>query len=245
MAQSTLLNHTWQVYKRNFGLIMAMALPGLFGLLIPLVAGTPAFVSIGGAYLRTGSIPDLDPFSAGLMLVSLLVSLFLMSFAIVNINLVIKSQRTLTQMGQSVLRSLTTTTISVFWVYLITVLILFITQLLTFEMDGQQFVVPLVTLAVGLATLFMPTAMVIDELRPYRALERSVGMVLKKGPLVLFWLGALLLAISIVTGLLLWLAPHPWGSWLVIIFNSLFVTPFMVVLLGQIYISKYTILEKN
>ncbi|MFH1306186.1 MAG: hypothetical protein ABIH83_00830 [Candidatus Micrarchaeota archaeon] len=36
--------------------------------------------------------------------------------------------------------------------------------------------------------------------------------------------------------------PHSVGPWFVLIFNSLIVLPYLIVMLAQIYISKYTIL---
>lgn len=241
-GQPSIFEHTWKTYTENFGLIVLLALPGLFALIIPLLVGTPSFIALGGTYLRTGSIPDLTPMSAAAMLVSLIISLFLMSFALVNINLVIKSQRTMTQIGKAVMSSLTTTTLSVFWVFLVTTLLLLIVQLLTFEYGAQAALAPLLNFAAGIVLLFVPTAMVMDELRPWRALERSIQTVLRKAPLVLLWMLIALMSLTVIDGLALGLIPHPFASWLVLVFNSLAVVPYLVVLLGQIYISKYTIL---
>lgn len=241
-AQPSIFEHTWRVYRQNFWLILLMAVPGLFALLIPLLVGTPSFIALGGTYLRTGSIPDLTPPSAGVMLVALLLSLYLMSLAIVNINLVIKSERTLTQVGKEVMRNLSTTTLSVFWMYLIGVLMLLIIQLITYEYNMQALLSPLLSMVVGMGLLFLPTAMVMDEVRPWRALERSARILVTKAPLVALWMVIALLSLTLVDGVLLWLAPHPLASWLVLLFNSLLVLPFLVVMLGQVYISKYTIL---
>ncbi len=243
MAKTSLLAHAWEVYTRNFWLIVLMAVPGLFGLAIPLLVGTPSFVALGGAYLRTNSIPDLTPLSSGLMVLSLIVSLFLMSFAIVNINLVIKSQRTLTQIGNEVAKSATTTTLSVFWIFLMASISLLIIQLLTYEYGLQSVLAPLLSLAIGLAILFVPTAMVIDDVRPYRALQRSINTVLSKSPLVLLWLLVAFVSLVAVDAVFLFVLPHPFASWLVLIVNSVLIHPYLIVLLGQIYISKYTILE--
>ncbi len=238
----SIFEYTWKAYTENFWVILLMAVPALFALAIPILVGTPTFIAMGGTYLRTGSIPDLNSTSAALMLVSLLLSLFLMSFAMVNINLVIKSQRTLTQIGKEVMRNLSTTTLSVFWMYLIGVLMLFIIQLVTFEYNLQAILAPLLSMGVGMGLLFLPTAMVMDDVRPWRALERSARIIVTKAPLVLLWMAIALLVLTMVDGLSLWLLPHPLASWLVLLFNSLVALPYLVVMLGQIYISKYTIL---
>lgn len=241
-GQPTLLEHTWKVYAENFNIILLLALPGLLALLVPLAVGTPIYISLGGLYLRTGSIPDLTSASAGVMLATVLLSVFLMSFALASINLVIKSERTMTHIGKEVIRSLTTTALSVFWVFLFALLAFFIIQLVTYEYRLQAILSPLLSFALGLALLFVPTALVIDEVRPWRALELSVKTLVTKLPLVGLWLVITLLLLSLADGLFLWLLPHPLASWLALLFNSLIVLPFIVVMLGQIYISKYTIL---
>jgi hypothetical protein len=245
MVDAMVFEHTWKVYTRHFALISIMAVPGLFGLLIPLLVGTPSFVALGGSYLRTESLLDLSPAAAGFTIVALLVSLYLMSFAVVNINLVVKSSRTLTQVRNEAAKSITTTTVSVFTVFLIAILALFVIQLFTFEYDTQGWLAPLANLLIGMGMLFVPTAMVIDEVRPYRALERSVHMCMSKSPLVIIWLIIGMVSLIVADGLLLWIIPHPFASWLVLLINSLFILPFLVVMLAQIYMSKYTILERN
>lgn len=241
--QPSLFEHAWKTYTDHFGIIVLMAVPGLLALLVPLFVGTPAYIALGGVYLRTGSIPDLTSMSAAVMLVSLLVSLFLMSLAWVNINLVIKSQRTMTNIGKEVMNSLTTTTLSVFWVFMVAVLLFFIIQLVTFEYGAQGAIAPVLNLLVGAGMLFMPTAMVMDDLRPWRALERSIQTLLTKAPLVVLWLLIALVTLTVLDGLALWILPHPFASWVVLFVNSLLVVPYLMVLLGQIYISKYTILQ--
>lgn len=239
----TILEYTWKSYSKNFLAISTMAVPGLIAMLIPALVGAPAYLTLGGLYLRTGSIPDLAGVHVAVILVGVLASLFLMAFALVNINLVIKSERTLTNIGKQVMSHLSTTTLSVFWIYLIGVLGLFIVQLLTYEWGVQKVLAPILSMVVGLALLFVPTAMVMDEARPYRALGKSVETVMRKWPLVLLWMVVALLVMSIVDGALLWLLPHPFASYFVLLLNSMFLLPYLVVMLGQIYISKYTILS--
>ena len=243
MERASILAHTWEVYAQNFWLLALMAIPGFFGLAIPVLIGTPSFIALGGSYLRTGSIPDLTPMSLATMLSSLLLSLFLMGFAIVNINLVVKSQRTLTQIKKEVIASISTTTLSVFWVFLVALLLLLIIQLLGYEYGLQAILSPIIALPIGLIMLFMPTAMVIDEIRPFRAMQRSVETIISKLPLVILWNVIALILLVIIDVIFLWLIPHPFASWLVLLVNSIIILPYLVVLLAQIYISKYTILE--
>lgn len=244
MVLKAVFQHTWETYTKHFWLIMFMAVPGLFALIIPSLVGTPTFAALGATYLRTNSIPDLSQAKTAVMIATVLLSLFLMSFAIVNINLVIRSTRTLTHVREEIMQSLGTTTLSVFWVYLVVEIILLIIQLYTYELGAQALLAPLLNGVAGMVVLLMPTAMVIDEVRPGRALERSIQTVLRKLPLFVVWLLGGLITLSIVE-LVLLAVLRPWAPALMVLFSSLILMPFMVVSLGQIYISKYTIIDKS
>jgi len=246
MAKDSIFSYTWNVYSSNFWLILLMAVPGLLAMAIPILVGTPDFIALGGAFLRTNSIPDLNPGQAALMVAAAIISVFLMSFCIVSINLVIKRERTLTHVRGEIMRSLGTTTLSVFWIYLVAALMLLIVQLYTFEYEVQALLAPLINLVIGLVILFMPTAMVMDEVRPWRALERSLDTMWRKLPLICLWLLTGLFAISIFEFVLLLLTPiRSFVPVIVLLFTSMLLMPFMIVMLGQIYISKYTIIARS
>jgi hypothetical protein len=231
-----------------------MAVPGLIAMAIPLVVGTPAFIALGGAYLRTNSIPDLGPAQAAAMIAATLISVFLMSFCVVSINLIVKRERTLSRVREELIKSLGTTTLSVFWVYLLASIILFIAQLYTFEYGVQEFLAPFIGLIVGIMMLLIPTAIVMDEARPWRALELSISVAIRKLPLILIWIFFGLFVLSAFELAILWLTDPSFGILsflrplahpLILLFNALILMPFLIVMLGQIYISKYTILSHS
>ena len=244
MSIKPIFQHTWETYTKHFWLIMLMAIPGLFALIIPALVGTPSFNALGATYLRTNSIPDLSQGNTLVMIVTVLISIFLMSFALVNINIVIRSSRTLTNVKNEIMQSLGTTTLSVFWVYLLAEILLLIIQLYTYQLGAQGFLAPLLNGVIGMVILLMPTAMVIDEVRVGRALERSISTILRKLPLIVIWLLSGLISLSIVEFVLLAVV-RPYAPALMVLFSSLILMPFMVVALGQIYMSKYTIIEKS
>jgi hypothetical protein len=248
MGNKGILSYAMQIYLENFALIMLAAVPGFLGLVIPLVVGMPTYIALGGAYLRTGTIPDLEPVQAAVMVITLLISLYFMSFAIVGINLVVKRQRTLKKLSLEELGSIAKMTNSVFTVFVIAEILLLLVQLLTFEYQVQRIAAPVLGLVIGLGMLFMPTAIVMDDVRLFRAMQRSFDLVGRKSMLVLQWIVFAIVLLSLVDLVVLFLVgllpfiPHFIGSWLVMIFNSLVLMPFLIVMLAQIYISKYTIL---
>jgi len=241
MAEN-ILSHSFEAYFKNIKLISFFALPSLLAFFIPTLVNTPVFAALGGTFLRTGSIPDLQTADLGVIIAGVLASLYLMSFAIVNINIVIKSQRTSTSIKNEVLKGITGYTFNVFLLFLLGTIALLIIQLLTFELGAQSWLSPILSLLVWLPLFYAPAGLVIDELRPFRAAQRSFNMVFSKLPYMLLWLAISFVLLSLLDLVFLWLFPHKLGSLAVLLINSLVLVPFLIVFQTQIYMSKYTIL---
>ncbi|PIT84675.1 hypothetical protein COU37_02000 [Candidatus Micrarchaeota archaeon CG10_big_fil_rev_8_21_14_0_10_45_29] len=255
--RKSLLKYTWDIYRKNFALLVLAAVPGLLGLVIPLIVSAlntadPIYISLGATYLRTMSIVDLSTIDVVVMGVSFLISLYLMSFAIVGINLVVKRQRTLRRLEMEVIKSIAQMTNSVFVVFLSATMILLIIQVVAYEYNAQAVLAPILNFVVGLGLLLMPAALVMDDVRAFRALQRGLRVVAKSPRAVFEWIVVALILLSVldfilffVFGLLDNVLPfnvHFVASWIVLAFNSLIILPYLIVMLAQIYISKYTIL---
>jgi len=242
MAEN-ILSYSFKAYSQNVRLISFFSLPALIALLVPLLVNTPVFAALGGSFLRTGSIPDMTGAELGIVIVALLASLYLISFAIVNINLVIKSQRSGTSIKNEVIKGITGYTLNVFLLFLLGTIALLIIQLLTFELGAQAWLSPLLSLLIWLPLFYAPAALVIDDMRPWRAAEKSFKMVFSKLPYFLLWLAISFVLLSLLDVIFLSLLPHKLGSLAVLILNSLVLMPFLIVLQTEIYLSKYTILD--
>lgn len=242
MAEN-ILTYSFQAYTKNVKLISFFSIPALIALLIPLLVNTPVFAAMGGTFLRTGSIPDMTASDLGVIIIVLIACLYLISFAIVNINLVIKSQRTGTSIKNEVIKGITGYTLNVFLLFLLGTLGLLIIQLLTFELGAQAWLSPILSLVVWLPLFYAPAALVIDDMRPFRAAQKSFSMVFSKLPYFLLWLGIAFVLLSLLDLVFLNVLAHKTGSLVVLLVNSLVLMPFLVVLQTQIYMSKYTILD--
>jgi len=232
-------------YIKNIKLIVFFSISFLLAFLIPLFSPTPTYIALGGIFLRTGSMfIDLTYQDIGLILLSLLSSLFLISFAIVAINLLIKSQRTLTNIRTEIIEGVEKYTLIVFWLYTMAFIISLVVILISYEYNLQELIAPLFSLLVHLPLFYMPAAIVIDEMRPINAMKMSLYMIRKRFKyFVLFILvGWALLSISDLF-LISLKSYFQWSSYVVLIINSLFILPFLIILQTQIYLTKYTILK--
>jgi hypothetical protein len=237
MAEN-IISHSLAAYAKNIKLISFFSIPALIAFLIPTLVNTPVFSALGGTFLRTGSIPDMSGPELAIVLFGLLISLYLMSFAIVNINIVIKSQRTGTSIKKEVLKGITGYTLNVFILFLLGTLALFLIQLLTFEFNAQSWLAPILSLLVWLPLFYAPAGLVIDDLRPFRAAQKSFSMVFSKIHYFALWLIAALLLLSILDIAALSLLPHKMGSFAVLLLNSLLLMPMLIVFQTQIYMIK-------
>lgn len=225
-------------YFKRLGLILAFSVPFIFAFLIPVFVSPPTFPALGGIFLRTGSIPELSIFDIIITAVAYGIALFLLSDTIVNINLIVRSRRTLTIIKKEILSAIGTYAMRIFYISTLMVLLQFVFQILTYGIPFQSVIYPLLTLVVSLALFFVAPAVVIDNYSTPHAIRRSIEMVLKKPFSVGLWTLFALLIISVVTviGSIL---PSPFSWYFVLFINSLFVLPFLVVLQTQIYMEKY------
>ena len=241
MAEN-IITHSISAYFKNIKMIFFFSVPMLIAFMIPIFVRTPTFIAAGGLFLRTGSIPDMSQLEAGVMIISFLVSLFLIAFTITNINIVIKAQRTATSVGREVVKGITGYTLNVFWLMLIAELMLLVIQLITFEYKVQEIVAPILSFLVMLPFFYAPAGLVIDDLRPWRAVEKSLAMVVSKLPYFLLWLLIAFVSLSLTSFVFLALLPHGMAQMAALVLNSLIVMPFLIVMQTQIFISKYTII---
>jgi hypothetical protein len=234
------LGHAMELYRERAGFVLLFSLPFIIALIIPSLVSGPTYVALGAVFLRTGSIPEIEPLGAAVVLSAYLVSMFLISESIVSITLLVKVKRTLANPTAEVLGALRKYGVTVFLAYTLAAMLILVAQLLTFDLEARGILLPLFMLAISFGIFFVPQAMVIDDCRLGRAIDASYAMVRQKWVDVAVWM--LIGAISLtVTSLLFYLLPHPLGSYVVMLLNSLFVIPFLVIYQAHIYMKKYAL----
>jgi hypothetical protein len=234
------LEHSIALYREKAGFILLFSLPFIIALLIPSLVSGPTFISLGAVFLRTGSIPEVDPAAVAVMLSAYLVSMFLIAQSIVSITLLVKVRKTQTNPTTEVVKALRKYGIAIFLAYTFAAMLILIAQLLTFDLEIRTILLPLLMLLISTMVFFVPQAMVIDNYRLGRAVDASISTVGKKFLDVVLWvlIGTLLLTLS---ELILFLLPYPLGSYLVLLVNSVFVLPFLVIYQAHIYMKKYAL----
>jgi hypothetical protein len=86
---------------------------------------------------------------------------------------------------------------------------------------------------------FVPPAVVIDNSDTPTAIKRSVQMAIKNPTMVIVWALVGLVSMSLVEQVAFFILPSPFSGYLILLVNSLFVLPFLIVLQTQMYMEKY------
>lgn len=239
------ISYAKKFYFSRLKLILVFSIPFLLALLIPILVAAPTYLAVGGVFLRTGSIPELSWLDILLTAIAYIVTVFLISDTIVNVNLIIQSKRTLNQIRKNILSAMGTYAMRIFYVYTIMLLLLFAFQLITYENSLQSLLYPLFVFILSFLLFFVPPAVVIDHSDTPTAIKRSVEMALRKPLFVLSW-GIIGLVLISVTELLAFaILPSPFSQYAVLVVNSFFILPFLVVLQTQMYMEKYPLAREQ
>ncbi len=241
--------HTSDAYGRNGKLVLFFSVPFLIA--VPLLLLLPNFATMGGIFLRFGSLPsNINAAELAFIAAVFLVSLLLASFAISAINIVIRSQRTLNHMTHYEVQRIELATFRLFAVLLAATIVILAVNLLLLDVQVsvggktvpvQPLLGSLLAFIVSGAILFAPQAIAVDDIGPYGAVSKSISfMTHHLKTFVLFLaLGSILLLLNDALFLTLLPASSRIASLLV---NAFLIVPFLEVVKTQVYLSKYTLI---
>jgi len=226
-------------YLKRLGLIVIFSVPFILAFLIPVLVPAPTYLALGGVFLRTGSIPELSLTDIVITVVAYAIAMFVIADTIVNINIVVRSKRTLTAITNEVFGAMGTYALRIFLIYTCILLALFATQILTYDHPLQSWIYPIVAFAISFLMFFVPPAVVIDNSGVASAMKISFEMALKNPHFVLIWAFGALLVLSFVKVFGDVVFSNPFSAYFVLLVNCLLVLPFLTVLQTQMYMEKY------
>lgn len=235
-----LFGYATQFYLRKLPVLLVFSIPMIFAFLIPLFVPAPTFIALGAEVLRTGSLPDLTLTDVTITALAYLLSLFIISDAIANINLILKSRRTLSPQSNEVIAALSTYALRITYVYTMLLLLFSLFQILTFEKPLETWIYPLLVFLLSYLLFFAAPAIVIDDASVHHAIGHSVRMALKKPQLFLAWTLTGFVLLSLVRLFFGFVLPG-YASALTLFFNALFVLPYLIILQTHMYMEKYAL----
>ena len=247
-----LFKNSFAAYWGNFRLISFFSLPFLLSVIVfSFVFPLPNFTALGGIFLRFGSVQhDLAAIDFAVTALSFLVSLFLFSFALASVNVVIRSQRTLNSLTQYEVQRVETATFKLFVLLLAAFLSILVFNLLVSDLQissagGKMPIGPLLgslfSFIISLSLLYAPQAIAVDDVALQHAISSSIRTIKNQFSLTLFFL-ALAAVLLILNAWVFQSLGLSFSRILSAAVNGMILLPFLEVLKTQIYLSKYTLL---
>jgi hypothetical protein len=236
---SRTFKYATEFYLKRLGLIIIFSAPFLLAYIVTVLVQAPTYLAIGGVFLRTGSSSELSILDIIITSLAYALSMFIMGDTVVNINIIIRSKRTLTSIKHEVLAAMGTYAMRIFYISTLFLLVMFILQLLTYDNPLQSWIYPLAMLVLSSLLFFVPPAVVIDNSDTPTAIRRSARMAVQNPHFVLLWTALLLLAVSCVKLGSDLLFSSPFSGLFTLLVNLLVILPFFIVLQTQMYMEKY------
>ena len=238
-----LLNKTNKFYVDNItSILLIFSIPALLSYIILISFESETFPSLGGTFIRTTSAIYHLPFSALLITAgAYAIVAYLISDAIVNINLLIKRERTYTNIAKDILSGTTTYAIKLFIVSLIIILVLSLFQILTIDLSSRALLYGLLSFLFGLLLFYVPPAIVIDNQSIVSSITYSMRFVGKVYPLIMaiIWTILGLFFVSVVAETFLLILSYPFSEFATILVNAVIVYPYLFILQTHMYMDKY------
>ncbi len=245
VLMANVIEYTVNAYLSNIRTVLLFSLSFLVAILIPIFAAFPTYSDMGGIFVRTASeLLNLNVVSFSIIIASIFFSLVFLSFAIVAINIITKHERTHVRIKKEVFEGLERYTSRVFAVLLLFTVLLSLFDLLLYVSHAPTFIYYLLVLLITPFFFYAPSSVVIDDSRVLHAMRMSVKFLVKRFDYFLLWLAIAAVALSIFDGLFILISPTIVSTYIMLVFNAVFVLPFLVLLQSQMYLKRFAMLKR-
>ncbi len=239
------LQYSSEIYVSHLPLILLFSISFIIAFLIPAFASFPTYNDMGGIFLRLASVlTNLTPFTTAVITFSILLSLLFLSFAIVAINVIVKHSRTQTRIRKEVMDGLEKYTSRVFVVLLIYTVLVVLFNMLAYVLNASEVYAAVLSIVILPLFFYAPASIVVDEKGLRRAMQQSFSFFFKRLDNILLWFVAGFMLLSVFDSIFIAVGGAALSSYLILIFNSLFIMPFLVVLQSQSYMARFPMLKR-
>jgi hypothetical protein len=243
---SEIFQKTFEAYGKNFKTVSFFSIPFLIA--FPVALFLSNYASLGSIFLRLDSIKtDMTPMDLGIIILLPVISMLLFSFALVVINMIVTSQRSMNKIAFYEMEKIEQRTWHLFEIFLAGFIISFLADVFLYQYGLHPTIGALFSALVALALLFVPQSVVIDGHRGMTAIRKSISTVSHRFPYVVLFLcvsAVLVLANdAIFINVSQNASAFSYARYAAIVVNALVILPFLEVFKVQVYLSKYTILN--
>jgi hypothetical protein len=231
-------------YTNHLQLILLFSFSVLVALLIPVFASLPSYNSIGAIFLRNANLSlGISPVSAVVIIVSTLISLLFLSFAIVAINVIVKHSRTHTKITKEVVMGLERYTGRVFGLLLLFTVIFTALTVSSYIYGFPIWISYIVVLLLTPFFFYAPSSIVIDETRASNAMKKSANFFVKRFDYFVLWLAVAVVLLTALDFIFIAIGGPMLAGYIALVFDSFFVLPFLITLQSESYIKRFGLLK--
>ena len=240
-----LLKDTFRIYKKHISMVLFFSITFIISLGIQILSPAPVYLSLGGYFLRVGSLPILTLFDVISIFLFSVVSLLFLCLALVSITLIVKVTKTRTKVSLETMENLERYTLSVFSLFLIVKVIATIILLFSIHYGLDEIYAIIFTLVASLGLFYSTPAIVLEERKPIQAFISSYVHIFRKPFHFVLWLVLAFVLLSVTTHIVYSLIGEVILRQIVVVLvNSLLILPILIIFMAEIYLTKYTIIEK-
>lgn len=242
---TNVLRYTVNAYLSNLRIIFLFSISFIIAILIPVFAAFPTYNDLGGIFVRTASeLLNLNITSFSIIIASVFFSLIFLSFSIVAINIISKHERVHIRIKKEVLDGLERYTSRVFSVLLLFTVILAFLSLALYFAKAPSFVYYVIVLLLTPLFFYAPSSIVIDDFGVVRAMKMSVKFFVKRFDYFLLWIFIAAVSLSFFDELFMLVSKTIVSTYVMLIFNAIFILPFLVLLQSQMYLKRFAMLKR-
>ncbi len=247
---SNVVKYSLETYSKHIVFILFSSISFFIALLIPIFASFPTFNDAGGIFIRLSNIFDLSIFNIIVIIISILFSLLFLSFAIVAINIIVKHKRTYSKIKNEVFEGLEKYTGKVFAVLLLFSFIIITLNIILSRLIGNLsgLISSIILLCLIPIFFYAPSSIVIDDLKIMTGIRKGISVFIKRIDYFLLWLFISVILVAFFDFIFILINnyfafPTIVSIFTMLIFNSVFILPFIVILQAELYMKRFALLN--
>ncbi|MDE1860434.1 MAG: hypothetical protein KGH72_01825 [Candidatus Micrarchaeota archaeon] len=243
---SNILAESYETYRENLKLIVLFSISFVIAFAIPLLAPLPTYISAGAIFLRNASIFSNGNVSAIALVVitlSTIFSMLFLSFAFVAISLIVKARKTHVNISNRAFNDIEKYVGKVFIIFAPAMFIVLMVNLLGYISGGSAFLTPVIEFIIFTLIFYAPAAIVIDNKSIVRSIKESIRLVVGQPKYFVLWLVLAFVIISLADLVIIFATGTFWSRYIMLVVNSLFITPYFVILAVESYTRRFKLLS--
>ena len=226
-------------FKSALDSAVVMSVPALLGLLFVVLFARPTFLSVGGAFLRTSDLLEMDSLSFFVALLVVVLSLVLVSITYILVSLLVKERRlgvkiTTRKAREAVVENLAPLTVVLFFLFMFN----FVLQAFSLVAPVLGFL-HIVSLVVYALLFFFPYALVIDNYGFWNSLHKSISLCIRAPLRFVAWLSVMFVVLVVFHALFTFSLPYQIAQYLSFFFSTLVALPFSIIFAAHLYMDRY------